>query len=404
MRTTLAWSSLVRHPGRTALAILGVAVSAAMLLDMVMLASGMQISFRALLARQGFDVRITPKGTLPFDTEARIAGAASVETIVRGLPGVRTLSPVLGTTLHVVQGDSALAVFTLGIRPEVQGDYAMERGSDALAPDRLVVNQRLVDRARIAVGDTITLAAGYNVQLRRWTRGRRVQVAGVARFHYLSADQLAVALPLATAQAMIAPDGDGGAAGAGGVDAVSLFMISAAPGVDAEALRARIAKALPRTTAIATADAVRSVEQRLAYFRQLAVILGSVSLVVGFLLVTTLVTVSVHERVGEMAVMRALGVSRAHIAQQVMLEGLAISVVGTGIGLVLGLGSARYLNAILRAFPGLPAAIDFFVYEPRAAYQSFGLLIVTAVLAGGFPAWRAASLPIATTLRTEAVS
>ena len=54
MRATLAWSSLRRHPVRTGLAMLGVAVSAAMLLDMVMLSSGMQVSFRALLTRQGF--------------------------------------------------------------------------------------------------------------------------------------------------------------------------------------------------------------------------------------------------------------------------------------------------------------------------------------------------------------
>jgi putative ABC transport system permease protein len=192
--------------------------------------------------------------------------------------------------------------------------------------------------------------------------------------------------------------------GIGALDEVSLMMVKTAPGVDAEALRARIERELPRVTAIATADAVRSVEQRLSYFRQLALILGTVSLVVGFLLVSTLVTVSVQERVGEMAVMRALGVSRPHIAQQVMLEGLAISVAGALAGLVLGLVTAEYLNTILRSFPGLPAAIDFFVFEPRAAYQSFAMLIVTAVLAGAFPAWRAASLPIATTLRTEAVS
>src|SRR6185295_15376159 len=99
--------------------------------------------------------------------------------------------------------------------------------------------------------------------------------------------------------------------------------------------------------AIATADAVRSLEERLSYFRQLSIILGSVSLFVGFLLVSTLVTVSVQERIGEMAVMRALGVSKPHIAQQVMLEGLAISMAGSSLGLALGLVAAEYLNAIL---------------------------------------------------------
>lgn len=399
MRATLAWSSLRRHPVRTALAVLGVAVSAAMLLDMVMLSSGMQVSFRALLTRQGFEVRVTPKGTLPFDTEARIARAASAESVVRAMPGVQGISPVLGTTLHVV-GDAATAdaVFTLGIRPDIQGDYELLRGRDADAADRMVVNATFLARTGVAVGDTIVVAAGYDAQLRRWTARRRVLVSGEGRFHYLATDQAASALPLATVQAMVAD------AGTAPADEVSLLMVKTQPGVDAEALRSRIERELPRVTAIATADAVKSVEQRLSYFRQLALILGTVSLAVGFLLVSTLVTVSVQERVGEMAVMRALGVSRPHIAQQVVLEGLVISVVGAIGGLGLGLVTARYLNNILRSFPGLPAAIDFFVFEPRAAYQSFGMLIVTAVLAGAFPAWRAGSLPIATTLRTEAVS
>lgn len=395
MRITLAWSSLLRHPVRTALAVLGVAVSAAMLLDMVMLASGMQVSFRALLMRQGFEIRLTPKGTLPFDTEARIARAADAESTLRALDGVRDVSPVLGTTLHAVQGERSEAVFTLGIHPDVQGDYELEAGEDALVPDRMVANRQFLERAGVRVGDTLEVAAGYDAQLRTWTSRRRVLVSGRARFLYLAVDQAASALPLGALQGMIAP---------GGVDEVSLFMVKTAAGADVEGLRARIEREIPRVTAIATADAVRSVEERLSYFRQLAFILGSVSLVVGFLLVSTLVTVSVQERVGEMAVMRALGISRPHIAQQVMLEGLAISVVGALLGLALGLVTAEYLNGILRTFPGLPAAIDFFVFEPRAAWQSFGLLIVTAVLAGAFPAWRAASLPIATTLRTEAVS
>ena len=395
MRALLAWSSLVRHPVRTTLAVLGVAVSAAMLLDMVMLASGMQVSFRALLTRQGFEIRLTPKGTLPFDTEARIARAAAAESVVRTLPGVVALSPVLGTTLHAVRGDRADAVFAMGLRPAVQGDYELEAGRQPTAPGEAVANAAFLARVGAQLGDTVDLAGGYDSQLRTWTARRRTVVTGTGRFLYLAAEQAAVALPLPAVQAMLA---------AGGLDEVSLFMVRTAPGAPVEPLRARIEREVPRVTAIATADAVRSVEERLSYFRQLALILGSVSLAVGFLLVSTLVTVSVQERIGEMAVLRALGVSRPHIAQQVMLEALALSLVGTALGLLLGVGTARYLNGILRDFPGLPAAIDFFVFEARAAWQALGLLVVTAVAAGAFPAWRAASLPIATTLRTEAVA
>ena len=128
------------------------------------------------------------------------------------------------------------------------------------------------------------------------------------------------------------------------------------------------------------------------------------SLVVGFLLVTTLVTVSVNERVGEIAVMRAIGVSRAHVVQQILVEGSAISVVGAVAGLGLGLITARYLNAILSRFPGLPARIDFFLFQPRAAWIALGLLVLSGIAAGIYPSWRAASLPVARTLREEAVA
>jgi len=161
---------------------------------------------------------------------------------------------------------------------------------------------------------------------------------------------------------------------------------------------------VPGVSAISTETALAQVEERLGYFRQLAFILGAISLVVGFLLVTTLVTVSVNERVGEIAVMRALGVSRIHVVHQIVLEGIAISAAGAALGLGLGLVTARFLNAILSDFPGLPADFDFFLFQPGSALKALALLAAAGVFAGAYPSWRAASLPIATTLRQEAVA
>jgi len=90
--------------------------------------------------------------------------------------------------------------------------------------------------------------------------------------------------------------------------------------------------------------------------------------------------------------------------QQIVLEGIAISLVGAVFGLALGLVTARYLNGILSDFPGLPMAIDFFLFQPRDAWTALGLLTGAGIVAGVYPAWRAASLPIATTLRQEAIA
>ena len=72
-------------------------------------------------------------------------------------------------------------------------------------------------------------------------------------------------------------------------------------------------------------------------------------------------------------------------------------------GLALGLITAQWLNAILRDFPGLPSAFDFFVWSPDAGWRALVLLLTSGTLAGLLPAWRAASIPIARALREEAI-
>src|SRR5258705_10522967 len=159
MLFTLAIASLVRHRARTLLAVLGVAVSAGMLLDMVMLSSGMRESFRSLLLSQGFQLRIAPKGTLPFDTEATIRDADSLVAMLRARPEVVKVSPVLGGQLHIPTGRGAVTSAALGIEPAVQGDYELVEGRPPAAPDELAANDALLAALGRRVGDTVTAGA-----------------------------------------------------------------------------------------------------------------------------------------------------------------------------------------------------------------------------------------------------
>jgi len=394
VRAALAQASLIRHRARTILAVLGVAVAAAMLLDMVMLATGMRESFRELLLSRGFEIRLAPKGTLPFDTDATIRGVSAIIATLRKNPDVREISPVLGASIHVLTGNRDVSGSALGINPSVQGDYELLSGRDVTTPDALVANDHLLRQLGARVGDTLNVATGYDPQTRTYSGQRKLVVTGRVRFIYGATDQSSAAMRRETLEGMNPQSRD----------RASLFMVRVSSGANAEQVRDWIDKQLPDVTAISIATAIAQVDERLSYFRQLALILGAVSLFVGFLLVTTLVTVSVNERVGEIAVMRAIGVSRLHVVEQIVLEGVAISLAGALLGLALGLVTARYLNTILSAFPGLPVAIDFFLFQPRAVWSALGLLIVSGIGAGIYPAWRAASLPIAESLRREAIA
>ncbi|MEO8909744.1 MAG: FtsX-like permease family protein [Gemmatimonadaceae bacterium] len=394
MRATLAQASLIRHRGRTILAVLGVAIAAAMLLDMVMLATGMRESFRELLLSRGYDIRLAPKGTLPFDTDATIPGVGAITATLRGNPDIREISPVLGGSIHVTSGGRDVSAAVIGINPAVQGDYELLSGRDATDSGAIVANDYLLAKLGAHMGDTLAVATGYDPQTRTYSGQRKLVLTGRVKFIYGAAEQSGTAVRRETLEAM-SPEK---------ADRASLFMVRVRKGANPDSVRSWIETNIPNVTAISIATAIAEVDFRLSYFRQLAFILGAVSLFVGFLLVTTLVTVSVNERAGEIAVMRAIGVSRAHVVQQVVLEGVAISLAGAILGLGLGLVTARYLNAILSAFPGLPMAIDFFLFQAKAAWSALGLLVVAGIGAGIYPAWRAASLPIAESLRREAIA
>lgn len=374
---------------------LGVAVAAAMLLDMVMLATGMRESFRQLLLSRGFEIRLAPKGTLPFDTDATIPGVNAITATLRSNPDIREISPVLGASIHIQVGNRDVSGSSLGVDPAVQGDYELLSGSDPVTADAIVLNDYFLQRLGARIGDTINVATGYDPQTRTYSGHRKLVITGRVKFIYGATEQSGSAMRRETLEAM---------RGEATRDRASLFMVRVREGADAERVRDWIETRVPNVTAISIATAIAQVDARLSYFRQLAVILGSVSLFVGFLLVTTLVTVSVNERAGEIAVMRAIGVSKAHVIQQIVVEGVAISVAGAILGLGLGLVTARYLNMILSAFPGLPMAIDFFLFQPVAAWSALGLLILSGIGAGVYPAWRAASLPIAESLRREAIA
>jgi putative ABC transport system permease protein len=158
----------------------------------------------------------------------------------------------------------------------------------------------------------------------------------------------------------------------------------------------------PRLEINSVADLVVHFRQRLVYFRQLSYILGSISLIVTVLLVSTLMTITVNERLGEIATLRAIGFARGTIVKGIMMEGAVLTITGGLLGTALGSVTASYLDRILTSFPGLPAAISFFVPYPQSLAVAAIVLVLTGIIAGAYPAFLASRAPIAATLRTEA--
>ena len=387
--------NLFRHPVRTLLAIAGIMVTTAMLLDMVLLAGGIERSFAQLLLGRGYQIRISPKGTLPFDSEATIPDAAGVARVVAADPAVTSVGAALGTAIYARRGDSLVTLFGNGIDPAAQAVYQVEEGADLAPGDStgLLLSPPAAALLGARLGDTLTLVSRLDPQVALAGTERRLVVRGTVRWLYDYRGQPSIGTLVPVLQAL---------AGNRAEDRVSLFVVRVRDDTLAAAATARLRAALPTLEVNSVADLVIRFRERLVYFRQLSYILGVISLGVTVLLVSTLMTITVNERLGEIGTLRAIGIARGTIVRGVMLEGALLTLIGGLLGTGLGVLTARFLDRILTSFPGLPAAISFFVPEPRSLAVAALVLVSTGILAGAYPALVAARAPIAATLRTEA--
>jgi putative ABC transport system permease protein len=191
----------------------------------------------------------------------------------------------------------------------------------------------------------------------------------------------------------------------GGNDDAEVVLVASRPESGSAAAAAAIARMRPDLHVYSNAQIVAAFNQNgFAYFRQISFVLSSITLAFAFLLVATLLSVSVNQRLHEVAALRALGVPRRRVATTLVWESVWLVGVGGLLSLPIGGVLALWLDAILRRMPGSPERLHFFVFEPRVAATHLGLLAMTAVGAAIYPIWVATRLPIAATLRRETLS
>jgi putative ABC transport system permease protein len=223
-----------------------------------------------------------------------------------------------------------------------------------------------------------------------------LRVAGVADFPFESQYGSLVATTM-----------EGFKAAHGGVlsDRAAFMFARSRPKYGADAAAAAINKAHPDVSAFSNEQVIENFgKNAFTYFRQISVVLSTTTGAFSFLLVATLLTVSVNQRLGEVAALRALGIPRHRIASTLLWESALLVGIGGLFALPLGELLAMILDRILRSMPGLPSGLHFFVFEPRSLALHAGVLAATAVVAAMYPIWLAVKLPIAQTLRQEVVS
>ena len=404
----LARRGLFRHRARTLLGILGVGVAGALLLDMQMLSRGLQASLQRILRDIGYEIRVTPRDTLPFETEASFADGHRIAAAIAADPRVARAAPVLGGSAYAATrrrserhgapapgpAGTPLAAFVYGMDPPAGALWRVTAGHDLDPADstRTVVSRALAHDLGLALGDTLFVARDYAAQVGMLGSPRAYVVAGLAEFRFDLRTQRSLALLTRQAQAV---------RGESARDGLSMLVIGLHDARRSQEVAAWIRVRFPAVTAYSVHEILAAVQGQLAYFNLFSLVLGSVSFVVCVLLVGTMVTLSLGERLGEMAILRAIGLRRRRLVALVVLEGFSLVLLSLPVAFGAGQVIAWWLDAILRRAPSIPADLHFFVLTPRAAWRTLALLVGSGTLAGAYPAWLVSRLRIAPTLHRE---
>lgn len=120
--------------------------------------------------------------------------------------------------------------------------------------------------------------------------------------------------------------------------------------------------------------------------------IASISLVVGGIVIMNIMMVSVTERTREIGIRKAIGARRSNIMLQFLIEAITLAAVGGLIGIGLGGGAAK----LLEATTPMPAAIEWWAVAA-------GLIVSSSVglVSGVWPAMKAARLDPIEALRYE---
>jgi putative ABC transport system permease protein len=125
--------------------------------------------------------------------------------------------------------------------------------------------------------------------------------------------------------------------------------------------------------------------------------IGAVSLFVASVSILNVMIISVTERTREIGVVRSIGTRRRAVMVMFLYEALVLGIGGSLIGGVIsaGVGYAISVAVAEFGFAGFTPSAELSVFDPAVAgYIIFGMAfgIATSVIAGVYPAWKAASL------------
>jgi putative ABC transport system permease protein len=352
----LVFTNLARRKARAFATAMGIALGVATIVALLSVGSGLKRTAGQLVHLGQADLGIFQSGV--SDPTASVL-PTSLATRLERRRDVAEATPLL-LIVEGVRQDPAAVVFGADPRGFFRRRLVVAQGHGGPSGGHGVL-----------VGDKLAAELGLRPGSSLNVKGRSYRVAGVYHSGIFFEDSGAI-LDLDAAQRLAHR----------GAEATTI-AVQIAPDVRHAVAQKALTRALPGTQILGTADDAARAGANGQLVRNAVSIIAALALIMGGLGVTNTMAMAVLERRRELALLSAVGWQRLRVATLVLAEGVAVSVLGAGIGLLLGVVGAGLLNDAL----DVSAVVTPHV-TPWTIGQGLLIGVAIGVLGGLYPAWR----------------
>ena len=376
-----ALKGLLGRKLRTVLTALAIVLGVAMVSGTFVLTDSIDKAFDTIFTdiRQGSTAIVTGKPAFDL-TEGGGSTAPpfdeSVLEVVRGVDGVAQAEGSVDSDATQLIDENGDAVVSGGA-PNL--GFSIAQGDSPFNPLELVsgawpgtgevaIDSGTAEKEGWSVGDTIGVQAEGPIE--------RFRVSGIAKFRSsLSLGGATLAgFDLPTAQRLF-----------GKLGKLDEIAVAAKPGVSDAELIQRIRDVLPEGTQVrsgqqqAREDAADT-SQFIDFLRNFLLAFGGVALFVGSFVIANSLSITIAQRMRELATLRTIGASRAQVLRSIVAESLVVGVLASVAGLLLGLALAKGLFSLFDAV-GFTLPNSGLVFRTRTVVVALAVGILVTLLA-----------------------
>lgn len=389
---------------RSALTMLGIIIGVGAVITMLAVGTGARQRIGEQIASMGSNLLMVLPGATTSGGARMGAGSqmtlstSDAEAILKECPAVLHVAPVLGGVAQIIYGNQNWSTGVTGTTPamlEVR-DWPLSEGrpfaeEDVRSASKVcLLGQTVVDNLFGSIDPIGQIVRIKNVPF---------TVIGVLDRKGQSPNGQdqddTIYIPVTTAQKKIF--------GTTFPGMVRIIMVKAKGAEELSQAQKQITELLRQRHRIAQKQdddfSVRNLTQMMQAAEEsakiMALLLGavaSVSLLVGGIGIMNIMLVSVTERTREIGIRMAVGAKTWDIRLQFLIEALILSLIGGGVGIVIGVSGSQVLSTIA----GWPTIVSLF-----SIFLAFGFSGVVGIFFGFYPAMKASLLDPIEALRYE---